>query len=151
MYYVCMYAVLLIRKYFFIVLLFFIAPTSAFSLDLTCKYVETTMIETFDKNDKSLGVSFGSIAKGIPPKRISIGNKHCIVNDEKYKLFKSDDLFMCSLKERRKDWSEDQYISINRYTGSASVSTRIKARSNTINSKVETRFNCKKGKAKKKF
>ena len=45
----------------------------------------------------------------------------------------------------------DEYITIDRYTGAARVSSRLIAYANTINNRFEDRYTCTKGKAKKKF
>ena len=146
-----MNAVLLIREYFFIVLLFFIAPTNAFSLDLTCKYVETIIIELFDENNKSLGVSIGGKAKNQRPYSVSIDETKCIVNETKFKLVKMEGAYLCSNKQKRKDWDSYESVWIDRYTGVAEITNRLIAYKGTVNSNTEARYVCKKGKAKKKF
>ncbi len=142
-----MNAVLLIRKYFFIVLLFIITPTSAFSLDLICKYVETTMIETLDQNDKIIGIdNKRSKAKNQKDLRIEITNRDCFVNETKFKKFRSsEDTFWCS----NQAGSTSESLEIDRYSGNARQT--LQAKLTDFNVRIRALYKCKKGKAKKKF
>tara|TARA_B100000242_G_C43044552_1_gene487454 strand:+ start:625 stop:954 length:330 start_codon:yes stop_codon:yes gene_type:complete len=109
------------------------------------------MLELFDENNKSLGVSFGGKAKNQRPYRISIDGNNCSVDDQKYKLTTLNDSYMCSLKEKRKNWDLFKTVSIDRYTGVAKIRMRLIAYQNTVNTLTEAAYICKKGKAKKKF
>ena len=142
-----MNAVLLIRKYFFIVLLFFIAPTSAFSLDLICKYVETLRVENLDQNDNIIGMSNKrSKAKNQPDLRIKITSSDCIVNELKFKKFRSSEAsYWCSDHLG----STKETLEIDRYSGD--LRQILQAKLTNTNVRMHALYKCKKGKAKKKF
>ena len=71
-----------------------------------------------------------------------------VVNETKFKLVKMEGTYLCSNKQKRKDWDSYESVWIDRYTGVAEITNRIIAYKGTVNSKTKPGMFVKKEKQK---